>query len=191
MMTIEEIKEIANDVFAYLQPYCIAIYLGGSSCQDFITNKGDIDFICFSEKPVDMCHIRRLLYFYQKKHELPKECDFIQVRNATNEERSYGSYINKEMMKLVGKDIEFKFDVVKSNREEYANVLAQTIEKLDSGKIRNQKRWYQVLRGYLILKKKTYRLNKSEKAMLNEVHDQVEGWERHKITIDDIRKEIE
>lgn len=190
-MTIEEIKAIANDVFAYLQPYCIAIYLGGSSCQDFIANKGDIDFICFSDKPVDMCHIRRLLYFYQKKHELPKECDFIQVRNATNEERSYGSYINKEMVKLVGKDIEFKFDVVNSDREEYANVLIQTIEKLDSGKIRNQKRWYQVLRGYLILKKKTYRLNKQEKAMLNEVHDQVEGWERHKITIDDIRKEIE
>lgn len=190
-MTNEEIVNIANDVYEYLHPFCIAIYLGGSYCQDYIKNKGDVDFICFANKPVDMCHIRRLLYFYQKKHQLPKNCDFIQVRNKCNEEHAYGSYINKEMIKLVGEDIEFKFDVINKDRQEYANILIDTIKKLESGKIINQKRWYQVLRGYYILKKRTYALDNQEIATLNMVHDQKEGWEKYKITVDDIKKEIE
>lgn len=190
-MTDEEIKNIANDVYEYLRPFCIAIYLGGSHCQDYIENKGDVDFICFADKPVDMCHIRRLLHFYQKRHQLPEGCDFIQVRNKRNEEHAYGSYINKEMIKLVGEDIEFKFDVVKEDRQEYAKILMDAIERLESGKIRNQKRWYQVLRGYYILKKKTYRLNNQERAILNKVHDQKEGWEKYKITVNDIKKEVE
>ena len=67
-MISNEIKETAEKVFNYLQPYCIAIYLGGSLCEGIIENTHDIDFICFSDKPVDMCHIRRLLYFYQQKN---------------------------------------------------------------------------------------------------------------------------
>ena len=180
-MIREDIIKKAEDIYNHLRPFCVSIYLGGSYCQDYIKNKGDIDFICFGKKPVDMCHIRRLLYFYQKKNDLPAEYDLIQVRNKQNEEHAYGSYINKEMIKLVGEDIEFNFDVINKDRKEYIEILKNTIDKLNEGKIRNQKRWYQILRGYYILKNNSYDLSQEEIEILNKVHDQETGWEQYKI----------
>lgn len=185
---MENIKRFAEDVYYALQPYCIAIYLGGSYCQDYIKNKGDVDFICFADKPVDMCHIRRLLYFYFKKNNCPENYDFIQVRTKQREEHAYGSYINKEMIKLVGQDITFEFDVIKKDREEYKKILIEAINKLDTGKIRNKKRWYQIIRGYYILKNNSYNLSEEEKDILNKVHDQEKGWECYKISANDIEK---
>ena len=185
---MKNIKKFAEDVYYALQPYCIAIYLGGSYCQDYIKNKGDVDFICFADKPDDMCHIRRLLYFYFKKNECPKNYDFIQVRTKQREEHAYGSYINKEMIKLVGQDIPFEFDVIDKDREEYKKILIEAINKLDIGKIRNQKRWYQIIRGYYILKNNSYDLSEEEKDILNKVHDQEDGWEHYKISVNDIEK---
>ena len=174
-------------IFNYLQPYCISIYLGGSICEGIIKNAHDYDFICFSDKPIYMNHIRRLLYFYQKENELPENFDFLQVRTKQVEEHAYGSYINKKMIKLFGEDINFEFDIINTHREEYKNILINTITKLDSNKLLNQKRWYQVLRGYYILKHNSYDLNEEEKEILNTVHDQIEGWEQYKITKDDIQ----
>lgn len=139
-MISNEIQQTAEKVFNYLQPYCIAIYLGGSRCENIIENPHDVDFICFSDKPVDMCHIRRLLYFYQRKNPLPKNYDFIQVRTKQKEEHAYGSYINKKMIKLIGEDIEFNFDIIDKDRKEYEQILVETIDKLNCGKIKNPKR---------------------------------------------------
>lgn len=174
-------------LFNYLQPYCIAIYLGGSICEGIIKNTHDYDFICFSDEPVDMNHIRRLLYFYQRENQLPEDFDFLQIRTKQVEEHAYGSYINKKMIKLFGEDINFEFDVLNTHREEYKNILIDTITKLNTNKIINQKRWYQVLRGYYILKNNSYDLNEEQKEILNIVHDQIEGWEQYKITKDDIQ----
>jgi hypothetical protein len=99
-----------------------------------------VDFICFADKPVDMCHIRRLVYFYYKNHNVPAEYDFIQVRTKQKEEYAYGSYINKQMIKLIGEDIQFKFDVIDKDRAEYKQILIETVNKLNTGKIKNQKR---------------------------------------------------
>ena len=189
-MVNEEIRKYAETIYNFLKPYCIAIYLGGSYCQDFIKNKGDVDFICFVDKPVNMCHIRRLLYLYFKKHDCPEKYDFIQLRTKRQEEHAYGSYINKQMIKLIGEDIEFKFDVIDKDRNEYINILKETITKLDTGKIKNLKRWYQVLRGYYILKNNSYDLTEEEKEILNKVHDQEEGWEQYKIAVAELDKEI-
>lgn len=185
-MITNEIRTIAEEVFNYLQPYCIAIYLGGSMCDGIIDNTHDIDFICFSDKPIDMCHIRRLLYFYQQRHQLPDYADFIQVRTKQREEHNYGSYINKRMIKIIGEDINFDFDVINTHREEYKQILIKTIDKLNHKKIRNQKRWYQVLRGYYIMKNNSYNVSDEERYILNIVHDQLNGWEQYKITAIDI-----
>lgn len=177
---------LVETIFNYLQPYCISIYLGGSLCEGIIENAHDIDFICFADKPVDMCHIRRLLFFYQRDNKLPENFDFIQVRTKQREEHSYGAYINKKMIKLIGEDISFEFDVINKHRDEYKEILIDAIEKLNSKKIRNQKRWYQVLRGYYILKHNSYELTDEEKNIINIVHDQIADWEQYKITKEDI-----
>ena len=187
-MIRDDIIKTAEEVYKYLQPFCIAIYLGGSHCQDYIKNKGDVDFICFADKPVDMCHIRRLIYFYYKHHNVSDEYDFIQIRTKQKEEHSYGSYINKEMIKLIGKDINFTFDVIDKNRVEYVEILKKTIDRLDKGQIKNQKRWYQILRGYYILKNNSYDLTQEEIDILNKVHDQEENWQHYKITKRDIEE---
>lgn len=185
LLTPQELS-IVQDIFNYLQPYCISIYLGGSLCEGIIVNTHDLDFICFADKPVDMCHIRRLLYFYQQTNKLPENFDFIQVRTKQREEHSYGSYINKKMIKLIGEDISFEFDVIDEHRNEYKEILMRAIDKLNSNRIKNQKRWYQVLRGYYILQHHSYELTQEEKNILNVVHDQIAGWEQYKITKEDI-----
>lgn len=178
----EDIIAMANEVYRHLRPYCISIYLGGSSVQGFIRNPHDVDFILFADLPVNMCHIRRLMHFYKKRNNLDPKYDFIQVRTKRREEHNYGSYINKQMVKLVGEDIEFKFDVIGTDRWEYKEILKDTIDKLDNGKIRNQKRWYQVLYGYYILSNNSYELTEDQKNILNIVHDQTGIWKKYKIT---------
>ena len=187
MISKEDYSKV-EDIFNNLQPYCIAIYLGGSICEGFIKNTHDIDLICFSDRPIDMCHIRRLLYFYQQKNELPENFDLIQVRTKQKEEHAYGSYINKKMIKLIGTDIDFEFDVINKDRSEYKGILLRTIDKLNRKQIRNQKRWYQILRGYYILKNNSYELSEEEINIINIVHDQLEGWEQYKISKEDILK---
>lgn len=179
-LNVNQIKQTAEEVYNYLQPYCIAIYLGGSMCEGIIKNTHDIDFICFSDKPVDMSYIRMGLHFYQKQHQLPENYDFLQVRTKQREEHSYGSYINKKMIKLVGEDINFTFDVIDKDREEYKQILRETVEKILSNKIRNQKRWYQILRGVYILINNSYELTEHQRKEINILHDLTNGWEKIK-----------
>lgn len=137
---LREANKVAENIFPFLQPHCIAIYLGGSICEGIIKNIHDIDFICFSRTPVEMCRIRQCLGKYFSHNNIPPECDFIQIRNTQTEEQDYGSYINKKMIKLIGEDINFEFDVINTHREKYKEILQNTINKLATGAIQNQKR---------------------------------------------------
>ena len=40
------------------------------------------------------------------------------------------------MIKLIGEDISFEFDVINKHRDEYKEILIDTIKKLNSKKIR-------------------------------------------------------
>jgi hypothetical protein len=139
-MNIVLIKKIAEQLYYYLQPYCISIYLGGSRCENIIENPHDIDFICFSDIPKEMYDIRKGIHFFLKEHQLSECYDFIQVRTKQKEEHAYGSYINKKMIKLIGEDISFEFDVIFKHRSEYITILKKAVSDLLSGKIKNQKR---------------------------------------------------
>lgn len=174
---LQEAIEVAERVFPFLQPHCIAIYLGGSVCEGVIEDNHDLDFICFGRTPVEMCRIRQCLGKYIAYNDIPVEYDFIQVRNIQKEEQDYGSYINKKMIKLVGEDINFEFDVIDTHREKYKQILIDTVKKLITGEIKNQKRWYQILRGAYILVNNSYDLTPEQKREINILHDIADGWE--------------
>jgi len=183
-----------EELFNYLQPECVAIYLGGSSCNKYIEHPKDTDYICIAKSPFEALRIKRklYLYFHGKVYE-EKGNDFLQVRNIQQEEHSYGSYINKMMIKLIGEDIEFKFDVIADNRNEYIDILKGTIVKLNEGKL-NKKRWYQVYMGISILQNNSYELNDEQVRKLNILHDELEGSreiieEIRNIDLDELRKE--
>lgn len=171
---------LIEDLYKFMQPYCKAIYLGGSYVDKYIKNHHDIDLICLGALPVDMCHIRRRINIYQQRHEIDKNIDLIQVRNELKEEHAYGSYINKMMIKLIGEDIQFNFDVINKDRQEYIDILKETVNKLEVGKIKNQKRWYQLARGLFILQNNSYDLTDEQAKIVNEIHDQVDGWEKYR-----------
>jgi len=176
IMISQEIKDLAKRIYDACQPYCISIYYGGSRVNKYIKNPGDYDFILFGRTPEDMCHIRRVLFRYLNKNsDIHYINDFSQVRNKEIEEHSYGSYINNMMIKLVGEDIEFKFDIIDKNREEYKQILKETIVKLNEGKIKNQKRWYQIYQGLCIMNNNSYELTEKQIKNINILHDKKEG----------------
>ena len=58
------INEKANKIFQILQPYCTAIYLGGSMTQSYINNPHDVDFICFADNEINRMKMVFLLRRY-------------------------------------------------------------------------------------------------------------------------------
>lgn len=181
MIDIVEIRKVATELYNFLQPYCVSIYLGGSLCEKIIEKPHDIDLICFSCTPREMYNIKWGIQKFLKIHSIYSSFDLIQVRNKQQEERSYGSYINKKMIKLIGEDVDFKFDVINNNRGEYIQILKDSVEKILSGKINNQKRWYQIYRGICILLNNSYDLTEEQKIEINILHDLSDGWEKIKL----------
>ena len=162
------IKNKANKMFQILQPYCTAIYLGGSITQSYINNPHDVDFICFADNEINRMKMTFLLRRYISKHqeEFSTEEDWIQTRHREYEEHAYGSYVHKDMQLLCGKEVEFKFDILGKDRAEYIKILK-------NAKFNNKKRLYQLYRGYLIVKKNSYDLTNDEIEKLNLLHDNI------------------
>lgn len=165
-MDNSRILEKAKCVYKHLKPYCTAIYLGGSLTQKYINNPHDIDFICFADNEMDRLKMNILLNSYISKHksEFDEKDDFIQTRNREHEEHAYGSYVHKDMVLLCGKEVEFNFDIINKDRKEYINILK-------CARFINKKRLYQLYRGYLIVKKKSYYLDEEEINFINVLHD--------------------
>lgn len=182
-----------EELYKFLQPECVAIYLGGSNCNPYIKHPKDKDYICIVDTPVDALKLKMKLdkYFNFKIYDEHGN-DFLQVRCTKFEERSYGSYINKMMVKLIGKDVEFKFDVIDKDRNEYIDKLKEVIVKLNEGKI-NNKRWYQVYMGISILRNNSYDLNEEQIRKINVLHDELDESqeiidELRNMDLDELRK---
>lgn len=179
-----------EDLYNFLQPYCNAIYLGGSRALGCINNPHDYDIIIFTKDTNKMefagkrMGIGMRLQHYIKEHQIPNtvwafgqkplyNClDFIQIRATSFEERAYGSYINKLMIKLIGNDIDFTFDIINKDRSEYIDTLKHTIELLiREERPINGKRWYQVYTGLCIVLNKSYTFTEEQKKNINILHD--------------------
>ena len=164
------IQQKARKMFNILQPYCTAIYLGGSITQSYIKQPHDIDFICFADNEIDRLKMKTILYKYINNHQdefLDNE-DWIQTRSRSHEEHAYGSYIHQDMKLLIGEPVKFNFDILGKDRKEYITILK-------NDKIVNNKRLYQLYRGYLLVTKKTFNLTEQEKEILNLLHDNVDN----------------
>ena len=169
------IKSIACNMYEKLQPYVVAIYLGGSSVDKYIKNKGDVDYIIFvrkaSDKPIVQNLIKSILGLKINDFNKIDNQDFMNIRTLEKEEKEYGSYINKMMVKLVGQTIKFEYDVIDKDREDYIKKLKVKILDLTKNRWKNQKRWYQILRGIYIIKNKSYKLTKEQAENINKFHD--------------------
>lgn len=125
------IKSIACNMYDKLQPYVIAIYLGGSSVDKYIKNKGDVDYIIFvrktSDKPIVQNLINSILGLKINEFNKVDNQDFMNIRTLEKEEKEYGSYINKMMVNLVGQTIKFEYDVIDKDREDYIKKLKAKI----------------------------------------------------------------
>ena len=113
--------------------------------------------------------------------------DYMNIRIIGQEEHSYGSYINILQQKIIGEDVEFTFDIINKDREEYIQILLNTIENFKKHPRKTNKRYYQILMGIFILENNSYELNEEQIKIINEVHDQADGYEKHLQIVEDWR----
>lgn len=189
MNNLEEIKQYASTLYKLFYPYCIAIYLGGSRVNPYIKNPGDIDLILFTKNHNDKFKLNRMVAGYLKKKydKTPIKnkdgiYDLIQIRNKEKEEHSYGSFINKQMIHLVGENINFEFDIIDKDKEEYIKIIKEA-----PSKFHDNKRYYQLYYGLCIMKNRSYELNEKQIYILNVLHDKTDDYLNY---IENIKIEI-
>lgn len=179
-------------IFQLIEPYCAAVYYGGSRVDPVINNPHDYDYICFT-KPLYKYGLLQCLRknnlratlstktkkTTQKVHEVSKEflADFSQVRAFPYTQITWFSYLDVLMIKLKGEDVCPKTDVIKEHRLEFLRCLYEKATLLKTGKMRNQKRWYHLLRGVYILQNNSYEVTEDQRKEINILHDLSEGWE--------------
>jgi hypothetical protein len=82
------------------------------------------------------------------------------------------------MIKVIGDDVCPKTDIIYEYRSEFIKCLKEKVDELLCGKIKNQKRWYHLLRGAYILINNSYDVTPEQRAEINTLHDLSEGWEK-------------
>jgi hypothetical protein len=81
------------------------------------------------------------------------------------------------MIKVIGEDVCPKTDIIYEHRSEFIACLKEKADALICGKIKNQKRWYHLLRGAYILINNSYEVTQEQREEINRLHDLSEGWE--------------
>lgn len=164
----KELTLKAQQVYDYLQPECKAIYLGGSVVESYIAEPHDIDIICFAKDEMSRLRMLTKLIRYQHANAdlFALAEDWEQTRSIANEEHAYGSYIYHDMELLAGEPVNFKFDILGNDYNNYIDILKTSVKN-----ITNIKRFYQLYRGALIVSKNSYDLTAEEINELNLLHN--------------------
>ena len=164
----EELILKAQKVYNSLQPECKAIYLGGSVVESYIAEPHDIDIICFAKNEMSRLRMLSKLVRYQKNNAdlFALAEDWEQTRSIAHEEHAYGSYIYHDMELLAGEPVNFKFDILGNDYNNYIDILKTSVIN-----ITNIKRFYQLYRGALIVSKNSYDLTAEEISELNLLHN--------------------
>jgi hypothetical protein len=82
------------------------------------------------------------------------------------------------MLKVIGEDVCPKTDIIFEHRDEFIQCLKEKADALLCGKIKNQKRWYHLLRGAYILINNSYEVTPEQRSEINTLHDLSEGYEK-------------
>lgn len=200
---IENLTLILNKNWNDLEQYCCAIYKGGSRVDPIINNPHDYDYICFA-KDLQRHHLLRKLYkldlkivgsknnkkIMHVKSNQQLDTDFSQIRVYPYTQITWFSYLDILMEKAIGEDVCPKTDVINEHRAEFLNELKKKMNLLINGTIRNQKRWYHLLRGAYILQNNSYEVTSEQKREINILHDLSEGWEAVRDKTIDILKQL-
>ena len=182
-MTIEDILKY----FDKISDSCVAIYKGGSRVDPIIENPHDYDYICFA-KPLHRHRILTKLYGLGFRHprsaqEQPNSdsttslIDLSQVRPFPYTQITWFSYLDILMEKLIGEDVCPKTDIITEYRRAFLVALKDKTNLLLNNTIKNQKRWYHILRGVYILINNSYEVTEQQQKEINTLHDLTEGWE--------------
>ena len=180
-----------NVIFTQFEPYCAAIYYGGSRVDPVIDTPHDYDYICFSRRLRTQTLRRKLTEAKliqstsqrnskKKKERLQKNphWDLSQIRVYPYTQITWFSYLDPLMIKVAGEDVCPKTDIIYEHREEFISCLKEKANDLISGKMLNQKRWYHILRGIYILINNSYEVTPAQRVEINILHDRAPGYEQ-------------
>lgn len=184
-MNKDEVLIKIKDNWATLEPYCIAIYKGGSRVDPVINKPHDYDYICFVkqlQRNFLASELNKLGLSPRgsNKHKLranKSPLDFSQFRTYPYNQITWFSYLDILMEPVFGENICPKTDIIKTHRKEFIKALSDKANELVTGKINNQKRWYHILRGIYILKNNSYEVTDVQREEINILHDLNYGWE--------------
>jgi hypothetical protein len=104
--------------------------------------------------------------------------DISQLISPPHNQLNWFTFLGLYNIKVAGETIVFDFDLLDKNRAKFITELKEKAKALQVGKIKNQKRWYKILRGIYILKTGSYSVTPRQKKELNTLHDLSTGWEK-------------
>lgn len=186
-MLESDLQLLINSAFTKIELYCEAIYFGGSRVDPVIDNPHDYDYICFAKRLSRHRLLSSLHKLGFKTNKSKKNTikdtdssieDFSQVRMYPYTQINWFSYLDILMIKVIGNDVCPKTDIIHQHRKEFFTDLYTKTRRLRAGKIKNQKRWYHLLRGIYILINNSYEVTEEQRKEINILHDLSEGWEQ-------------
>lgn len=182
--------------YEYNHTICAAIYAGGSRVDKVINHPQDYDYISFAPqlqrysllrqlhrakfntwKSQERLRCRGVKNTQEEESSLDRNEDFSQIRVYPYTQITWFSYLDPLMKLVAGEDVCPKTDVIYEHRQEFITCLQEKANQLISGRIKNQKRWYHLLRGAYILINNSYEVTEEQRREINILHDLEEGWE--------------
>jgi hypothetical protein len=145
--------EIIESNWSVLEPYCEAIYLGGSRVDPVIDTPHDYDFIIFA-KNLPRATIEKALtkfasipYAYIDENDVPGVSekdplifDFSQVKIYPYTRVTRASYQDLLLVKVIGNEVCVRTDVIVEHREEFKKKVREQMQMLLDGREQNPKR---------------------------------------------------
>lgn len=180
------INNIVINNWQQIDSFCIAIYSGGSTVDPVINNPHDFDYICFAKPNKKTALLNRLAKLGLRINASMKNnannknksaYDFSQVRVYPYTQITWFSYLDILMEKVIGEDICPKTDIIYKHRAEFIAELQNKMKLLLECRIKNNKRWYHLLRGAYIIQNNSYAVTEAQKKEINILHDLSDGWE--------------